>query len=97
MDHDPGRSGGASEVMTSYVYRTAFQTQKFGTATAASIVMMVVMIAATVGLQVLKRGKKEKTDEENKKEDHEWDHFYNRCSVCGGFRVSPDLGHPPIL
>ena len=54
-----GGPGGASEVMTSYVYRTAFQTQKFGTATAASIVMMVVMIAATVGLQVLKRGKGE--------------------------------------
>ena len=49
-----GGPGGASEVMTSYVYRTAFQTQKFGTATAASIVMMVVMIAATVLLQVLK-------------------------------------------
>ena len=54
-----GGPGGASELMTSYVYRTSSQTQKFGTATAASIVMMVVMIAATVGLQVLKRGKGE--------------------------------------
>ena len=55
-----GGPGGASEVMTSYVYRTAFQTQKFGTATAASIVMMVVMIAATVFLQILRNRNGEK-------------------------------------
>lgn len=51
-----GGPGGASEVMTSYVYSEAFVSQKFGTATAASIVMMAVMIGLTVLLQFAKGG-----------------------------------------
>lgn len=53
-----GGPGGASEVMTSYVYSKAFVSQQFGTATAASIVMMVVMIGLTVILQLAKSGKR---------------------------------------
>lgn len=52
-----GGPGGASEVMTSYVYSKAFVSQKFGVATAASIIMMVVMIGLTVILQLVKKGK----------------------------------------
>ena len=51
-----GGPGGASDVMTSYVYSEAFVSQKFGTATAASIIMMVVMIGITVILQLAKGG-----------------------------------------
>lgn len=53
-----GGPGGASEVMTSYVYSQAFVSQKFGVATAASIIMMVVMVGLTILLQLLKRGGK---------------------------------------
>lgn len=50
-----GGPGGASEVITSYVYRKAFSTQDFGTATAASVIMMVVMVAIMVVAQLLGR------------------------------------------
>ncbi|WP_330610687.1 carbohydrate ABC transporter permease [Enterocloster citroniae] len=53
-----GGPGGASEVMTSYVYSKAFVSQQFGTATAASIVMMAVMIGLTVIIQLAKGGKR---------------------------------------
>ena len=49
-----GGPGGASDVMTSYVYSKAFVSQQFGAATSASIIMMVVMIGLTVLLQVAK-------------------------------------------
>lgn len=48
-----GGPGGASEVLTSYVYSEAFVSQKFGAATAASIIMMVVMVTITILLQML--------------------------------------------
>lgn len=50
-----GGPGGASDVLTSYVYSNAFVSQKFGPATAASIIMMVVMIGITVVLQIVKK------------------------------------------
>jgi len=50
-----GGPGGASEVLTSYVYSQAFSSQKFGPATAASIIMMVVMIGLTVILQIIQK------------------------------------------
>lgn len=54
-----GGPGGASEVVTSYVYRAAFAKQSFGTASAASIVMMLFMVLLTVISQVAKsRGKR---------------------------------------
>lgn len=49
-----GGPGGASDVMTSYVYSKAFVSQQFGAATSASIIMMVIMIGLTVLLQVAK-------------------------------------------
>lgn len=52
-----GGPGGASEVITSFIYREAFTSQKFGTATAASIITMVIMIAFTVIVKL--SGKKE--------------------------------------
>lgn len=53
-----GGPGGASDVMTSYVYSKAFVSQQFGTATAASIVMMVVMIGLTIIMQIVKSGRR---------------------------------------
>lgn len=55
-----GGPGGASDVLTSYVYSNAFMSQKFGPATAASIIMMIVMIGITVVLQLVQKagGKK---------------------------------------
>ena len=50
-----GGPGGASDVLTSYVYSNAFVSQKFGPATAASIIMMAVMIGITVILQLVKK------------------------------------------
>lgn len=50
-----GGPGGASDVLTSYVYSNAFMSQKFGPATAASIIMMVVMIGITIILQLVKK------------------------------------------
>lgn len=50
-----GGPGGATEVITSYVYRKAFSSQRFGTASAASILMMAVMIAITIALQLIQR------------------------------------------
>lgn len=50
-----GGPGGASEVLTSYVYSKAFGSQKFGPATAASIIMMVVMVGITVILQIIQK------------------------------------------
>lgn len=50
-----GGPGGASEVLTSYVYSKAFSSQKFGPATAASIIMMAVMIGITLILQIVKK------------------------------------------
>lgn len=47
-----GGPGGASEVITSYVYRAAFQKQSFGIASAASVVMMAFMVGLTVLFQV---------------------------------------------
>lgn len=54
-----GGPGGASEVITSYVYREAFSSRKFGTATAASIIMMVVMISISAIGKLLGRKKGE--------------------------------------
>ncbi|WP_168122384.1 sugar ABC transporter permease [Paenibacillus sp. HB172176] len=50
-----GGPGGASEVITSYVYRKAFSTQDFGVATAASIIMMLVMVTIMITSQLLGR------------------------------------------
>lgn len=50
-----GGPGGASEVITSYVYRKAFSTQNFGIATAASVIMMIVMLTIMISSQLLKR------------------------------------------
>ena len=50
-----GGPGGASDVLTSYVYSKAFSSQKFGPATAASIIMMVVMIGITIILQIIQK------------------------------------------
>ncbi|MNR48457.1 hypothetical protein D3C85_1676960 [compost metagenome] len=50
-----GGPGGASEVITSYVYRKAFSTQNFGVATAASVIMMIVMLSIMIASQLLKR------------------------------------------
>ena len=50
-----GGPGGASDVLTSYVYSKAFSSQKFGPATAASIIMMAVMIVLTVVMQLVKK------------------------------------------
>ena len=59
MGDDPGRAGGGEyvsvHVLTSYVYSNAFVSQKFGPATAASILMMAVMIGITVVLQLVKK------------------------------------------
>ncbi|HJA65136.1 MAG TPA: sugar ABC transporter permease [Candidatus Mediterraneibacter cottocaccae] len=57
-----GGPGGASEVVTSYVYREAFSKQRFGPATAASIVMMFLLICVTVISQIAKMARKK--DEE---------------------------------
>ena len=53
-----GGPGGASEVVTSYVYREAFSKQKFGPATAASIVMMLMLIGVTIISQIIKSSRK---------------------------------------
>lgn len=50
-----GGPGGATEVITSYVYREAFSSQKFGTASTASIIMMAIMILVTGLSQLAKR------------------------------------------
>ncbi|WP_108995969.1 carbohydrate ABC transporter permease [Paenibacillus agaridevorans] len=50
-----GGPGGASEVITSYVYRKAFSTQDFGTATAASVIMMLVMVTIMIVAQLAGR------------------------------------------
>jgi ABC-type sugar transport system permease subunit len=39
-----GGPGGATEVMTSYIYRTSFGRQDFGTGTAASMILMIIMV-----------------------------------------------------
>lgn len=52
-----GGPGGASEVITSYVYRKAFSSQNFGVATAASIIMMLIMLSITLTSQFLNRKK----------------------------------------
>lgn len=39
-----GGPGGATEVITSYIYRKAFVTMEFGPGTAASVIVMIVMV-----------------------------------------------------
>lgn len=53
-----GGPGGATEVITSYIYRAAFSSQKFGTASTASIIMMVMMVVVTLISQLTKRREK---------------------------------------
>jgi ABC-type sugar transport system permease subunit len=55
-----GGPGGATEVMTSYIYRTSFGRQDFGTGTAASMILMVIMIAIMSTLNLIKRLRREK-------------------------------------
>lgn len=54
-----GGPGGASEVITSFIYREAFTSQKFGTATAASIITMIIMITFTVVIKLTGKKKEE--------------------------------------
>lgn len=54
-----GGPGGATEVITSYVYRKAFSSQRFGIASTASIIMMAMMIVITAISQLTKRREKE--------------------------------------
>lgn len=53
-----GGPGGATEVITSYIYRAAFSSQKFGIASTASIVMMGMMVAVTLVSQIVQRREK---------------------------------------
>jgi len=50
-----GGPGGATEVMTSYIYRQAFISQRFGTASASSVIMMIFMIALTVFFRIFNK------------------------------------------
>ena len=40
-----GGPGGASDVMTSYIYTKAFTNRDFGAGTAASVILMLIMVA----------------------------------------------------
>lgn len=57
-----GGPGGATEVITSYIYRKSFITQDFGTGTAASMVLMIIMVAimGVPGLLKILRGRRSK-------------------------------------
>ena len=50
-----GGPGGASEVLTTYIYQKAFAQNRFGQASAASIIMMVVMIGITILTNIISR------------------------------------------
>jgi ABC-type sugar transport system permease subunit len=50
-----GGPGGATEVMTSYIYRTSFGRQDFGTGTASSMILMIIMIIIMGTLNLIKR------------------------------------------
>ena len=43
-----GGPGGASDVMTSYIYTKAFTNRDFGKGTAASVILMIIMIMIMV-------------------------------------------------
>lgn len=49
-----GGPAGYTEVVTSYIYQKAFQSQRFGTASAASIIMMAAMIIFNFAFQAVK-------------------------------------------
>ncbi len=49
-----GGPGGATEVITSYIYRKAFNVLDFGGGTAASIILMVIMIGIMIVSTILK-------------------------------------------
>lgn len=55
-----GGPGGATEVVTSYIYRKSFVLQDFGVGTAASMVLMIIMLAimGAPGLVNLVRGRR---------------------------------------
>lgn len=49
-----GGPGGATEVITSYIYRRSFVVQDFGTGTAASLILMIIMVAIMGGSSLFK-------------------------------------------
>lgn len=50
-----GGPGGASDVMTSYIYTKAFTNRDFGAGTAASVILMLIMIAIMVVKTVIQK------------------------------------------
>lgn len=57
-----GGPGGASEVLTTYIYQKAFSQNRFGQASAASIIMMAVMISITVVTNIISKKSKGEQD-----------------------------------
>jgi raffinose/stachyose/melibiose transport system permease protein len=55
-----GGPAGATEVMTSYIYRQSFVLQNFGTGTASSICLMIIMVSIMGALTLVKRLRREK-------------------------------------
>lgn len=50
-----GGPGGASDVMTSYIYTKAFTNRDFGVGTAASVILMVIMILIMIGKTLIQK------------------------------------------
>lgn len=50
-----GGPGGASEVLSTYIYQKAFAQNRFGQSSAASIIMMVIMLTLTVVMNLIKK------------------------------------------
>lgn len=50
-----GGPAGKTEVVTSYIYSKAFESQRFGVASAASVVMMAIMIGFNIIFQMMKK------------------------------------------
>ena len=50
-----GGPGGASEVLSTYIYQKAFAQNRFGQSSAASIIMMGIMILLTIVMNVIKK------------------------------------------
>jgi raffinose/stachyose/melibiose transport system permease protein len=55
-----GGPAGATEVMTSYIYRQSFVLQNFGTGTAASLCLMIIMVTLMGALTLVKWLRREK-------------------------------------
>ena len=50
-----GGPGGASDVMTSYIYTKAFTNRDFGAGTAASVILMLIMVAIMAAKTIVQK------------------------------------------